>query len=335
MKLSVGIVGLPNVGKSTLFQKLTKLRVNVANYPFATIDPNVGVVGAPDQRIEQLALISRSAKIVPATIEFYDIAGLVRGSYQGEGLGNQFLSYIREVDAIVQVARSFSDKTVIHIEGDISPKRDIETINAELIFKDIETVKRRLEKLQKESRGGDKKTIEEALVLKEAMAALEKGIMIERLLPQIKQTEFIKNLFLLTAKPQILLLNGDENEINQETKEYLKTSGFVYLIKNLKENPELNDLIWAAYQTLGLISFFTMNEKETRAWAVKDGATALEAAGAIHGDFEKKFIRAEVINWKKLIDAGSWSVARSKGLIGLEGKEYPVKDGDVLLIRHG
>ena len=335
MKLSIGIVGLPNVGKSTLFQNLTELKVNVANYPFATIDPNVGVVGVPDQRLERLVLVSRSAKVVPATIEFYDIAGLVKGSYQGEGLGNQFLSHIREVDAIVQMVRCFSDKAVVHIEGDVSPKRDIEIIHTELIFKDMETLKRRLEKLQKESRSGDKKAIEEMSILEELMTGLEKGIMVQRLLPRIKQTEFVKRLSLLTAKPQILFLNGVEAEINQETKEYLKTSGFIYLIKNLKENPALDDLIQAAYQMLGLISFFTINEKETRVWAIKEGTTALEAAGAIHGDFEKKFIRAEVINWQKLIEAGSWSAARSKGLVGLEGKDYIVKDGDVLLIRHG
>ena len=334
MSLAIGIVGLPNVGKSTLFQILTKLAVNVANYPFATINPNVGVVGVPDSRLEQLAAVSSSMRIIPATVEFYDIAGLVKGANQGEGLGNQFLSHIREVNAIVQVVRCFSDETVTHVEKSVDPKRDIEIINTELMLKDLETVGRRLEKVQKESRTGDKKSAEEAVVLEKIKAGLEKGILVY-FQPEIRQLPIVKSLSLLTAKPQIYLLNGAENEIDEGLKKYIQTLGAAYLIKDLKQNPPLNDLIEEAYRLLDLISFFTTGEEETRAWTIKKGTLAPQAAGVIHSDFEKNFIRAEVINWRRLIEAGSWSLARSKGLIRLEGKDYIVEDGDVLFIRHG
>lgn len=338
MKLSIGIVGLPNVGKSTLFKILTKQEVNIANYPFATIDPNVGVVTVPDERLQKLAEVSVSKKIVPAVVEFYDIAGLVKGAYKGEGLGNQFLSHIREVDAIVEVIRVFENEEIIHVEEKIDPLRDLEIINMELILKDLETVKKRLAKVEAEARSGGK----EAVKLLEGLARikqwLEKGNILnasESLISLIHANSGIKELNLLTAKPQIYFLNGRESDVSRELKDKIKSLNADYLTIDLANAEKIDELIKKAYEILGLISFFTTGEDETRAWTVKKGSVAPIAAGAIHSDFEKKFIRAEVVSCDKLLEIGGWNQAKQKGQMRLEGKDYIVQDGDVMVIRHG
>jgi len=331
MKLSIGIIGLPNVGKSTLFKILTHQEVNIANYPFATIDPNIGVVEVPDERVDILASISKSLKKIYAVVEFYDIAGLVKGAYEGEGLGNQFLSHIRNVEALVHVVRCFHQDNIIHIEGTVDPWRDIEIIEMELIFKDLETIERKIEKLKSDVRSGDKQTKTNLEILEKAKKILEEG----KLLYSLREEKVIKELQLLTSKPQIFLLNGEKEDISEELLEKIKENfGFRYLFFNLKNNLSLSPLIKLSYEILDLISFFTTGEDETRAWTIKKGTKAPQAAGTIHSDFERGFIRAEVINWEKLIEAGGWNNAKQKGWIKLEGKEYIVKDGDVLLIRH-
>ena len=342
MKLSIGIVGLPNVGKSTLFKILTKQEVNIANYPFATIDPNVGVVAVPDERLEKLAKLSDSKKIVPAIVEFYDIAGLVKGANKGEGLGNQFLSHIREVNAIVEVVRVFENNEIIHVEEKIDPLRDLEIINTELILKDLETVEKRLSKLEGEARSGDKQKIKDLEVIKKIKDGLDKNILVINLresppadMQDILSQPILKELNLLTSKPQIYLLNGNESDVSDELRNKIKSLNADYLVVNLTSSDNINKLIKKAYEILGLISFFTTGEDETRAWTVKIGSKAPEAAGAIHSDFEKKFIRAEVINWQKLLEAGAWNSAKQKGWLRLEGKEYDVQDGDVIVVRHG
>jgi len=335
MKLSIGIVGLPNVGKSTLFKALTSQEINIANYPFATIDPNIGVVPVPDERLDQLTEMSRSKKRVPAVVEFYDIAGLVKGAYKGEGLGNQFLSHIKEVNAVVEVVRCFESAEIVHVEAGVDPLRDIEIINTELILKDLETVDRRIEKLEKETRTGDKQKIKDAEILKKIKQGLEAGVLAINLGEESISNATVKELNLLTAKPQIYLLNGKESDISEELKGKIKSLAADYLVKDLAVMPDKADLIKIAYKILGLVSFFTTGEDETRAWTIKDGTKAPEAAGVIHTDFLKNFIRAEVIAWDKLLETGSWNAARAKGLIRLEGKDYILKDGDVVVIRHG
>jgi ribosome-binding ATPase YchF (GTP1/OBG family) len=330
MKLSIGIVGLPNVGKSTLFKLLTKKEVNIANYPFATIDPNVGIVEVKDERLNILAQLSHSLKIVPAVVEFYDIAGLVRGAYKGEGLGNQFLSHIRNVEVILHIVRCFKGDEIVHIEGDVNPLRDLETVELELIFKDLETVEKRLKKLEGEARSGDKKAKLNLEVLQKAKKLLEEG----KLLTSLKDEEIIKELQLLSAKPQIILLNGNKEDVEDDIIKKIQEMGFDYFIANLRSQEDLSEVIKLAYKKLGLISFFTTGEDETRAWTIKEGTKAKEAAGVIHTDFEKNFIRAEVIFWEKLVEAGGWNEAKQKGWIRTEGKDYIVKDGDVLVIRH-
>ncbi len=332
MNLSIGIVGLPNVGKSTLFKALTKQSVNIANYPFATIDPNVGVVPVPDERLAKLAAMSKSKKTVPAVVEFYDIAGLVRGASRGEGLGNQFLSHIREVSVVVEVLRCFKNEEIIHVENSVNPERDIEIINTELILKDLETVDRRLEKAEAEARTGKKEAVEETKSLKAVRTALDDNE------PAIKFSgdPLVKHLNLLTAKPQIYLLNGREEDVSGGLKEKIKALSASFVVVDLSgENPDLGGLISEAYRVLDLISFLTTGEEETRAWTIKNGAKAPEAAGVIHSDFEKKFIRAEIIGWEKLLESGSWNGAKQKGQLRLEGKDYVVQDGDVTVIRHG
>lgn len=307
-KLSIGIVGLPNVGKSTLFQALTKKEVEVANYPFTTIDPNVGVVQVPDKRLEKLAKLLHSAKTIPTVVEFVDIAGLVRGANKGEGLGNQFLARIREVDAICHVVRCFESADIVHVENIADPLRDIDTINTELELKDIETD--------------------------------EKGSSIPE--PQ-----------LLSKKPVIYLLNCNPDDVSEELLEQVKKSGAPYVITNLKDELEMHqlseeekrefgfvsklpELIKKSYELLDLITFFTVvREKEVRAWAVKKGTKAPQAGGVIHSDFQDKFIKAMVIPWDKLLEAGGYAVAVSKGWLRTEGKEYVVQDGDVIEIKHG
>lgn len=331
MKLSIGIVGLPNVGKSTLFKILTKNEVHIANYPFATIDPNVGVVPVPDERLEKLAAISHSKKIIPAVVEFYDIAGLVKGANKGEGLGNQFLSHIRETQAIVVVLRVFENQEIIHVENSVNPLRDLEIINTELILKDIETVEKRLSSLEAEVRRGDKKSIKSLEVLKNLKIELNNN----ELALKFSDEEIVKELQLLTAKKQIYLLNGEEKDVSSELKEKIENLGAEFIVADLAKDAEIENLIAKSYLILNLISFLTTGEDETRAWTIKKGALAPEAAGVIHTDFENKFIRAEVINWQKLLEAGDWVKAKQKGQLRVEGKEYQIQDGDVLVIRHG
>lgn len=341
MNLSIGIVGLPNVGKSTLFKLLTKKEVLIANYPFATIDPSVGVVVVPDERLASLTAMSSSVKTIPAAVEFYDIAGLVKGASEGEGLGNQFLSHIRETNAIVQVVRCFKDPGIIHIdESGVNPDRDIEIINAELMIKDLDTVNKRLISLSKEARG-DPKKIKDVGILEKVKEALEKGILVKNIQPSdsscedIGEEPIIRELQLLTAKPQIYLLNGREEDVSESLKSKISELKSESITCDLALAENLDELIRKAYEILGLISFFTTGEDETRAWTIKRGSKAPEAAGAIHSDFESKFIRAEVIAADKLLEAGGWSAAKQKGWLRLEGKEYVVSDGDVMVIRHG
>ncbi len=335
MKLSIGIVGLPNVGKSTLFNLLTKQQVTAANYPFATIDPNVGVVAVPDERIDKLAKMSKSAKVIPAVVEFYDIAGLVKGANKGEGLGNQFLSHIRDVKAIVQVVRCFPAGEIIHVENTIDPVRDLGIVNTELILKDLEGVERKVQKLESEAKTGDKNKIKDLETVKKVRNTLASGSLANCLPKDVLDEPLIQELNLLTAKAQLYLLNGEEGDVPEPLKNELKKLGGDYLVFSLKDDADLGVLIKKAYEILGLISFFTTGEDETRSWTIKRGAKAPEAAGAIHTDFEKKFIRAEVIAWDKLLEAGSWPIAKQKGWMRLEGKEYTVLDGDVMEIRHG
>lgn len=347
MSLSIGIVGLPNVGKSSLFNILTKKKVEAANYPFCTIDPNVGVVKVPDARLDKIAQVSHPTKIIPAFIEFTDIAGLVKGAHQGEGLGNQFLSHIRECDAICEVIRDFKDENVIHVEGQINPKSDRETINMELIFADLKTVEKKLERVIKEVRANSKEALKQKEVLEEILKLLENGKAVRELEIKDEDQAFVKSLNLLTIKPIIYALNSDdttaplddfnwdgeiirinvkaEEEIAQldeaEQAEYLQELGI--------DKSGLDKLINSSYRLLGLETFFTTGKEETRAWTIKKGTKAPQAAGEIHSDFEKGFIRAEVINWEKFIEAGSELKAKELGWIRTEGKDYVVSDGDI------
>ncbi len=335
MKMSLGIVGMPNVGKSTLFKMLTRQEVNIANYPFATVDPNVGVVAVPDERLEKLNKMSRSAKKIPAVVEFYDIAGLVKGAHEGEGLGNQFLANIRETNAIVHLVRCFKDEEVIHVEGGTDPARDAKVVNLELIFKDLETIEKRIGSLEKEARAGDKEKAKSLKAAKEVKEKLLAEKMVNEMPEELREDAAIRELNLLTAKPQIFLLNGKEEEVGKEIKDYIASLGADYLVLDLKKEEGLDKLIKKSYEILGLISFFTTGEDETRAWTIRRGTKGPEAAGTIHTDFEAKFIRAEVVGWEELLAAGSWAAAKQKGKMRLEGKEYVVRDGDVVEIRHG
>jgi len=336
VRLSIGIVGLPNVGKSTLFKILTKNDVNIANYPFATIDPNVGVVPVPDERLDKLAAMNKSAKKVPAVVEFYDIAGLVKGANKGEGLGNQFLSHIKETQAIVMVLRVFPSDEIIHVENSVDPIRDMEIINTELALKDLEIIDKATKRLEADAKGGDKEAAKALEELKKIKIALEQGRPLkEESYPLIRTNVRMTELNLLTAKKQIYLFNGKPEHVSEELKSRIVNLGASYVITDLSAANEIPELVRKAYEILDLISFLTTGEKESRAWTIKRGAKAPEAAGAIHTDFEKKFIRAEVINWQKLLEAGSWSAAKQKGWLRLEGKEYTVADGDVMEIRHG
>jgi len=343
--MKIGIVGLPNVGKSTLFQALTKKQVDIANYPFATIEPNVGVVAVPDDRLRELAKISKSEKVVPAAVEFVDIAGLVKGANKGEGLGNQFLHNIREVDAILQVVRDFEHSDIIHVEGSIDPKRDMEIIMTELILKDLETLQNHIPKAERELKSTAKESLKKTQSaiesLKNLMNQLDEGVPAF----ECKEDELTeaKKINLLTAKPFMYLFNSsgsansdrkienNKNYIAADLKEELEISALSGEEKNeLGVSSGIDSIINKGYELLNLISFFTTGEKETRAWTIKRGSTAKQAGGAIHSDFEDKFIRASIIFWEDFVRAGGYADAREKGLLRLEGKEYIVKDGDVI-----
>ncbi len=362
--MKLGIVGLPNVGKSTLFNSLTKAGAESANYPFCTIDPNVGVVAVPDERLKLLGDLYHSKKVTPAVIEFVDIAGLVKGASKGEGLGNQFLSHIREVDAIVHVVRCFEDSNVIHVDGSVDPLRDIETIDLELIFADLEVLERRLSKTAK-SAFNDKSLVKEVELLKALKAHLEDG-KAARSYVCVDEDEqaILAGLNLLTYKPVIFAANVGEDDLAddgasnphvQKVRRFAGETGsqvFVVCAQIEEEIAELDDdekamfledlglkesglekLIAASYDLLGLLSFLTSGEDETRAWTIKKGTKAPQAAGKIHSDFERGFIRAEVVNYQDLLDCGAYAAARDKGLVRLEGKDYVVQDGDVILFR--
>ena len=362
--MKLGIVGLPNVGKSTLFNSLTKAGAESANYPFCTIDPNVGIVTVPDHRLKLLGDMYQSKKVTPAVIEFVDIAGLVKGASKGEGLGNQFLSNIREVDAIVHVVRCFEDSNIIHVDGNINPLRDIETINLELIFSDLEILERRITKVEKAARM-DKTLGKELELLKKIKALLEDGKLAKNIeLEDEDEEALFASYNLLTAKPVIFAANVAEDELADDAadnagvkavREFAEETGsevFVICAQIEQEISELDEeekamfledlglqesgldkLIKASYKLLGLISYLTAGEDETRAWTIKVGTKAPQAAGKIHTDFERGFIKAEVVNYKDLLEHGSLAAAREKGLVGMEGKEYVVKDGDVILFR--
>ncbi len=362
--MKLGIVGLPNVGKSTLFNSLTKAGAESANYPFCTIDPNVGVVTVPDERLVLLSNLYNSEKITPAVIEFVDIAGLVKGASKGEGLGNQFLSHIRETDSIVHVVRCFEDTNIVHVDGTVDPIRDIETINLELIFSDLDIIERKIAKVAKAARN-DKELAKEMVLLELLKTHLENGLPSRCFEPEDDdQKNLLSTYDLLTSKPVIYAANVGEDDLSddglsnpfvQKVREFAANESsevFVVCAQIEEEISQLDDdeksmflddlglkesgldkLVRASYHLLGLISYLTAGQQETRAWTIKKGTKAPGAAGKIHSDFERGFIRAEVVNYQDLLNCGTYTAAKEKGLVGIEGKEYVVKDGDVILFR--
>ena len=361
--MKLGIVGLPNVGKSTLFNAITKAGAEAANYPFCTIDPNVGIVAVPDERLNKLAEMYNPEKATPTNVEFVDIAGLVKGASKGEGLGNKFLSHIREVDSIVHVVRCFEDSNIVHVDGSIGPARDVETINLELIFADLEMLEKRIDKTRKMLKSGDKKFLTEIELFENIKTCLESGRPVRSMEFSPEDQLLVDQLFLLTSKPVLYAANISENDLQKivenpliaELKKLAQIEGSEVLVicaKIEEEIAQLEDdeknafleelglqesgldrLIKASYRLLGLISFLTAGQPEVRAWTIIKGTKAPQAAGKIHSDFEKGFIRAEIVAYKDLMSLGSYSSAKEKGLVRSEGKEYVMQDGDVTLFR--